>query len=94
MTLNRRLARIDRRMQAVPLQAGPAAPLRLSHAADVLSLLEEAVNEVRSDAAADPLDRARTLGYLAGVALKALEVRDLATRVEALEAVLRGRRAN
>jgi hypothetical protein len=35
--------------------------------------------------------RARTIGYLAGVALRALEAGNLAARVEMLEAVLKQR---
>jgi hypothetical protein len=65
----------------------------LDQPADVLALLGDAAALAAADAAADPLDRARTLGYLAGVALRAMEARDLAARVEALEAVLKQRRA-
>ena len=38
------------------------------------------------------LEKARAVGYLAGVALKAVEIADLAGRVEAVERVLKGRR--
>ena len=92
MTLDTRLQRLDRRVTAHRLGGDGPAPLRLGDAADVLALVEEAANEARADRAADPLDRARTLGYLAGIALKTLEQRDLTARVEALERVLKQRR--
>jgi hypothetical protein len=68
-------------------------PFRLRTAADVLALLAEQVRAVRDDPEAGTLERARCIGYLAGVALKAIEAGDLAARVEAVEAVLKGRRA-
>ncbi len=90
MTLDRRLDRIGRR--AAPPASGVAVPRPLDAAGDVLAIVEEAIREAWRDGAADPLDRARTLGYLAGVAIKALEARDLTARVEALERVLKLRR--
>ena len=36
-----------------------------------------------------PLERARVLGYLAGIATKVIEAKDLQARVEALELVLK-----
>lgn len=64
-------------------------PFRLKTAADVLALLEEQVAAVRADAMAGTLEKARTVGYLAGVTLKAIEAGDVAARLEALEAVLK-----
>jgi hypothetical protein len=66
-------------------------PFRLQTAADVLSLLEEQVAAVRADGEAGALEKARTVGYLAGVTLKAIEAGNLAARIEMLEAVLRQR---
>jgi len=66
-------------------------PYRLQTAADVLALIEEEVEAVRSEAEAGTLEKARTVGFLAGVALKAIEAGNLAARVEMLEAVLRHR---
>ena len=63
-------------------------PFRLQTAADVLALIEEQVEAVRSEAEAGTLEKARTVGFLAGVALKAIEAGNLAARVEMLEAVL------
>ena len=39
--------------------------IRLRSPADVLALLAEQVNDVRSDVRAEPTERARTLGFLA-----------------------------
>jgi hypothetical protein len=71
------------------LRVVPAAPIPLDHPADVLALIEEQVNVVRSDASADPTERARTLGFLASLALRAMESRDITARLEAVERVLK-----
>ena len=52
-------------------------------------VLGEQVNMVRADQFADPLERARTVGFLAGVALRVMEARDLSDRLEAVERVLK-----
>jgi hypothetical protein len=64
---------------------------RLKTAADVLQLLEEQVEAVRAEQEAGTLEKARVVGYLAGVALKAIETGNLAARIEMLEAVLKQR---
>src|SRR5919107_3699721 len=66
---------------------------RLKTAQDVLALIEEQVNAVREEPEAGTLEKARAVGYLASIALKAVEVADLSGRVEALEQVLRRRKA-
>jgi hypothetical protein len=66
-------------------------PFRLKTAADVLALLEEQVEAVRAEKRAGALEKARTVGYLAGVALRAIEAGNLAVRIEMLEAVLKQR---
>src|SRR6516165_2768344 len=66
-------------------------PFRLQTAADVLALIEEQVEAVRCENEAGTLEKARTVGFLAGVALKAIEAGNLAARVEMLEAVLKQR---
>ena len=76
-----------------PRQTLVPLPFRLKTAADVLKLLEEQVAAVRGEANAGTLEKARCVGYLAGVALKAIEAGDLAARLEAVEAVLKARRA-
>jgi hypothetical protein len=64
---------------------------RLKTAADVLALLEEQISAVRAASEAGTLEKARTVGFLAGVALRAIEAGDLTARLEALEAVLKQR---
>jgi hypothetical protein len=67
-------------------------PFRLKTAADVLHLIEEQVAAVRGEQEAGTLEKARTIGYLAGVALKAVEAGNLAARIEMLETVLKQRK--
>jgi hypothetical protein len=76
-----------------PGQTVVPVPFRLKTAADVVKLLEEQVGAVRGDDALTTVERARTVGYLAGVALRAIEAGDLAARLEAVESVLKQRRA-
>ena len=76
-----------------PSQTLVPIPFRLKTAADVLALLEEQVAAVRDDPEAGTLEKARCIGYLAGISLKAIEAGDLAARVEAVEGVLKARRA-
>jgi hypothetical protein len=66
-------------------------PFRLQTAADVLALLAEQVEAVRAEQEAGTLEKARVVGYLAGIALKAIEAGNLAGRIEMLEAVLKQR---
>lgn len=66
--------------------AGDLKPVTIRTAADVLPVLEEAVNEVRR---MEPsINKARALAYVCGMVVKAFEVTDLQKRVEALEGVL------
>jgi hypothetical protein len=65
--------------------------VRLKTAADVLELLQEQVAAVRADPHTGTVERARTVGYLASISLRAIEARDVVTRIEALEAVLKRR---
>src|SRR6516164_3145307 len=76
------------RRSMVPLPAAQDAP-SLRTAADVLVLLEEMTAAVWADPFTRPAEKAGAVGYLAGVALKAIEVRNLAARVEMLETVLK-----
>jgi hypothetical protein len=66
-------------------------PFRLQTAADVIDLIEEQVAAVRAEQQAGALEKARVVGYLAGIALKAIEAGNLAARIEMLEAVLKQR---
>src|SRR5262249_46897135 len=68
--------------------------VRLQTAADVLELLAEQVEAVRADKKAKTLEKARTIGYLAAIALRAIEAGNLAARIEMLEMVLKQRNQN
>lgn len=72
-------------------ETGPQ-PFRLRRVRDLLTLLEEQIKAVRSDPDAGPLEKARTVGQLVGITLKAMEAADLAARVDALEAILKRRK--
>ncbi|HKB36039.1 MAG TPA: hypothetical protein VKD72_06265 [Gemmataceae bacterium] len=54
-------------------------------------MLHRQMEAVRLDPGAGTLEKARTIGYLAGIALKAIEAGNLAARIEVLEAVLKQR---
>jgi len=56
-----------------------------------IRVLEEQVEAVRAEPGAGALEKARAVGYLAGVALRAIEAGNLAARIEMLEAVLKQR---
>jgi hypothetical protein len=79
------------RGDVIPLPAGQTAPPSLRTAANVLDLLEQLTAAVWADPFTRPAEKARTVGYLAGVALKAIDANNLAARVEMLEAVLKRR---
>ena len=67
-------------------------PFRLKTAYDVLALLEEQVVAVRDEPDAGTLEKARCIGYLAGIALRAVEVADLSARLESMERVVKSRK--
>lgn len=81
----------DRTSVAVVEPLVPGA-VRLEHGQDVLDLLARHVHAVEHAGSADELMKARVVAQLASTALRALEVRDLADRVEALEVTLRDQR--
>lgn len=89
MNLVRRVEKLEARP---PVRPVPPEPLPLGAPADVLAVIEEQVNEVRADVLADPAEKARTLGILSSVALRAIEAKDLAARLEAVERVLKLRK--
>jgi hypothetical protein len=71
----------------------PIEPVPFDQPKDVLAVLAEQVNAARADLGVHPAEKARTLGALSAVALKAMEVRDLAARLAAVERVLKLRKA-
>jgi hypothetical protein len=83
----RRAGRAD-----APAKASRPSPVRVQCARDLLRLLEEQLNALRQDGALSTLERARGIGALAGVALRAIETADLEDRVQSLERVLAQRR--
>lgn len=64
---------------------------RLRATQDLITLLEEQIDAVRTDPVAGSLEKARCIGTLTSVALRALEQRDLTARLEALEALYKRR---
>jgi hypothetical protein len=74
-----------------PCTSPVPAEFRLQTAQDVIDLLQEQVALVRADEDAGTLEKARTVGFLAGVALRAIETGNLAARLEALESALKQR---
>lgn len=76
---------------STPRQTRVPEAVRLRTAADALGLLEEQVAAVRDDPAVGTTERARTVGYLLTVALKAIEAGNLEGRIAMLEAVLKAR---
>jgi hypothetical protein len=81
---------VDPGEPAPPLVSGP---LRLETAHDLLALLEAQLVAVIADSKLRMAERAQVVGYLATVGLRALEARDLAARVEALERALEAKDA-
>jgi hypothetical protein len=75
-----------------PAKTELPTPVRVKTARDVLELLGEQINLLRADLSLGTVERARCLGGLAGVALRAVETADLEARLAALEAVLNARR--
>ena len=88
MNLIRRIEHLEVRARRV----ASTVPVDLNQPADVLDLLTEQVNALRADASIDPAERARTVGALGGVALRAMDARDILARVEAVERLLKLRR--
>jgi hypothetical protein len=84
-----------RRVQNLELlrqRLAPTAVVPLNKPDDVLAVLAEQVQLVRSDAYAEPTERARTLVSLSAIALRAMHDRDVVARLEAVERVLKLRR--
>ena len=91
--LKRRLQRLERLIKQSE-STEPSRPLRLQTAQEVIDLLEEQVAVLRGVRWADAVQKARAIGYLAGIARKAIETGTLADRLEMLDVVLRQRKEN
>jgi len=70
------------------------AELRYQTARDVLELLSSQVQAVESDADLGTVERARCIGYLAGLLLRAVEQGDLEDRLAQLEETVLANRRN
>ena len=80
-----------RAAEPCPTRLSMPAEFRAKTAADVLALLNEQLETLRQDASLGSVERAKAVGYLAGIALRAIEAGDTVARLEALETVLKSR---
>lgn len=69
------------------------AEYRLAKANDILAILTEQLEEVRNDKEVKSTEQARCVGYLCGVALKAIEASDMAQRIADLERTIKKRKS-
>jgi CBS-domain-containing membrane protein len=74
-----------------PAMSDIPSEYRLATAADILDVLGEQLAAILEDTELGSVERARTIGYLAGIMLKAIETTNMAGRLEALEAILKKR---
>jgi hypothetical protein len=89
------LKRRVRRLETMVRQCDPPEklpPRRLQTAHDVIDLLQEQVEALRAQRWAGAVQKARAIGYLAGIARKAIETGIIAERMEILETVLQQRK--
>ena len=91
--IDNRIRRMETFLNRLSAARGRRAPppRRLQTIADVIDLLQEQVEAIRAESCAGTVEKARAIGYLAGIACKAIETGNLAARVEMLEAVLKQR---
>jgi hypothetical protein len=86
-----------RRLETIVKQSAATQqlpPRQLQTAQDVIDLLQEQVESLREVRWANAVQKARAIGYLAGIARKAIETGTLAERLRALDMVLRQRTEN
>lgn len=88
----RRLETLVRRGGRSADEQKQSAPRRLQTPQDVIDLLEEQIELVRAAPWVGTLHKARAIGFLAGIARKAIEAGTLAARLELLETVLKQRK--
>jgi hypothetical protein len=87
---HREYQRVRRTGSAGNTSLGLPPSTRIQTAEDVRLLLETTIHEVR-EADADALVKARCIGYLAGITLKAIETANLEARLIDLEEVLKNK---
>jgi hypothetical protein len=91
-TYHREYKRLKRAGESTtPGQTPVPAEFRLKTAQDVLNLIAEQIELVRSTEQAGVLEKARCIGYLSVIALKAIETGDLSVRLEAIERAMKVR---
>jgi hypothetical protein len=88
--LNRRIRRLETLIEQAGAAEKPPAR-RLQTVQDVIDLLHEQVEMLRAARWAGTVQKARAIGYLAGIARKAIETGTLAARLEMLRQVLQAR---
>jgi len=88
----RQIEALVQRISRARRGAQAPAPRRLQTPQDVIDLLHEQVEAICLDACAGPLEKARAIGYLAGIARRAIETGTMAQRLEVLESVLKNRK--
>jgi CII-binding regulator of phage lambda lysogenization HflD len=81
----KRLQRLTPAQVSIPLE------FKLKTAQDILRLLSSEISAVKEDQEAGTLEKARVIGYLASIALRAVETSELEARVEALERIFEAR---
>jgi hypothetical protein len=94
--LKRRIRRLETLVErSDACENGTDGPVlwRLQTAQDVIDLLEEQVEALRAHRWAGAVQKARAIGYLAGIARKAIEASAITERMEILEAILKQRRS-
>ncbi|HAG08450.1 MAG TPA: hypothetical protein DCK87_02620 [Desulfotomaculum sp.] len=86
-TYSREYKRFRKAGGLTPGQTLLPVPFKLKTAQDILALLAEQVEAVKntSPEEAGTLEKARCIGYLAGISLKAVETAGLEARIDALE---------
>ena len=88
-----RIRRLESLLSYCDLQARTKPPARqLQTGQDVIDLLQEQVEALRAEPWAGTVDKALAIGYLAGIARRAIETVKVAERLEILEAVLKNRK--
>ncbi len=65
------------------------AEVRVQTASDILNILSEQVASLRTDQGVKSTEKARTIGYLCAIALKAVQTATMEERLAALEEMLR-----
>lgn len=79
-------------LNLTPVKTPVPSEFKLQTVQDVITLLAEQIEAVRQDREAGALEKARCIGYLAAIALKAVEAANLEARIEALERILNERK--